>query len=669
MSNKSIMSRFVHMFSDGIKQEQPENTFSDAIGFTTIKGSEKSGFISSKTGNKKWIGMPETANIRAERYMAEYDQWILLVLVNGVGEVGLADEKTKQYTKLIDDTVLDRPLGIQECVWTKMIVNVHANCNRVKIYFQTNEVYRVIELFDPCCDFKNTLLMKATCLGVLSVKPVRGLGQLVNGSYKAVLRVFDKDKNDTNFGTTSQPMYVADGDYRIDEVTKYGLVIEGFNMPQDYNFAELVIIENIDGADRYKVINNVGFSEGFFSYVYTGAEGYYADDKNVDINNRRQQYFNGQDIFEEEGSCFLANVRPQRNYNLQKIVNGFRVGYKRWMMSAKYAKDWKGLRENENYDFFIWFNGKDGTRTIAYNLINHMPEPTGTVPPGSDNNCQNCDVPYWATADTSVRTKLFVDEDACISSVKYRETFENDISSGSPESIVAKITRINTDDAVTSFVCNGSCATGGCNSLEGCNGGSCNGGSCANSEDGSDGVLPRAKSYDNGLTDNPYEDLEINGDIAELCEMLDCNKLTIQAIVVGIIDGLYAIANSIRIGFHLEPLTNPYSPPNCQCSELQDLKNWRYKKFLESKIADEATKTSFKETKRIKSKYPCTTEGEKAYYGQICYECQDGYWNFVNNEISKASEMKRTKTVKKREIAVSVVSPFDEQVQPKLHAI
>lgn len=631
MSNLSIFTRFVAMFSDGIKQEQPKNTFSDAIGWTAIKSSEKSGFISSETGNKKWIGMPSGYKLRGELYMAQYDQWVLLGLVKGKGEVGIADEKTKKYTTIITDDGLDRPLGLQSCVWTTLKVNIHANCSRVKIYFQTNEVYRVIELFDPCCDFSNTLLMKATCIGVLNVSAVRGIGTLVNGAYRAVMRIYDKDSNDTNFGTTSQPVSVADGDYRIDEETKYGLVIEGFNLPRDYNFAELVIVENINGADKYKVINDIGFADGYFSYVFTGAEGYYVDGKSADINNRKQQYFNGQDLEEEDGALFLTNTRAQRNYNLQKIVNTFRVGYKRWMVPIKYAKDYKGLRENENYDFCIWYNGMDGTRTISYNLINHMPEPEGTIPPNGYGNCQSCDVPAWAGQDTSRQTKLYWDQSACAISQSFRENFSNNFSANT-NSEVNPLAKIKTDDNITSFVCNGSCAEGGCTGEGGCSGGSCEGASCFNASNGSDGLLPRSKGYDDDLFNNE-EDPIINNDTQELCAILNCDRVTLQAIATSFIQGLYEIANAIRLGFSLDPIENPYQHPNCVCSSLAELQTWKMSFITDMKAVDDLYKTSYKSTKHIPSEFPCTTPGEKAYVGQICYECVDGYWNYINNEI------------------------------------
>ena len=627
--------RFSHCHSDGIKQEQPENTFSDALGWTVIKSSESKGYVSSINGNKKFIGMPAGFKLRGEVYLPEFDQWIFLGLVGGIGQVGIADEKTKTYRTIVTDGELDRPLGLKECKWTKIEVNIHANCNRVKIYFTTNKVYRVIELFDPCRDFSDTLLFKPTCVGVLTVTPVKGIGILTNGSYRAVLKVFDKDNNDTNFGQQSQPVTISDGDHRYDEETNYGLLIEGFNLPKDYNYAELVILENTTGAWKPKVINDVPFGDGFFQYVYTGNEGYYADGKVADINNKKQQYFEGDGIDSHDSALLLHDIMPVRNFNLQKYVNNFKVGYKRWVVPIKEAKYYTGLKENENYSFCVWFNGKDGTKTISYPLINPRVKPNdGVIGAGDGGNCTECEIPQWAGRDTSIRTKLYLDFDACDIGRLFERSNNNNLHKGDNKidpAINDLRKKISTDDNVPSYICNGSCAAGGCNSPGGCSGGSCGGTSCASGSDGSDGALPRIREEEN---DSPLEqETYIDDSYVELCEITNCDKLFFRAACQNIINGLYAIANSIREAFGLSQLEVPDTLPNCTCQVYEDLKSWYNTKAEILKENKERNKTSYKQLKYLPTAYPCTSPGERRYVGQICYECRGGKWNYVNNVI------------------------------------
>lgn len=607
----NIFSRFTNMFSDGIKQEQPKNTYSDAIGYTGIKGSEGAGFITSSTGNIPWIGMPDGFNIRGEKYMPEYDQWILMGIAGGQGQIGVADHRTKQYTTLITDAILDRPLGLQANVWTRVEVNVHANCNRIKVYFQTNRIYRVVELYDPCCTFDNTLLMKPTCVSSLSVEAIKGIGQLVNGAYRASIKVFDKDLNDTNFSQISQPITVADGDYRIDEVTTYGLIIEGFNMPNDYNMAELVIIENINGKNNYKILNNVGFGEGYFHYTYTGAEGYYADGKLADILNRKQQYFRGEGIAEHDNALLLFNTEPQRNYNLQKIVNGFRVGYKRWLVPTKHADKYKGLRENENYDFCIWYNGKDGTRTISYPFINHISGGGGSVGPGGDGNCQNCDVPGWATTDTSQQTRLFL-VDACSINRAFKKTYTNRLNRKrsyernprrkivSNESIKSKTDR---------------------------------------SRSGGGGVGTRSdnesQNQSDGSETSNIEDLNDNS-TQELCDLTSPCLQTYIIVANELKAAFYVMINSMREYFGLPPIVFPDTQLTyCVCSLAANVENYlgeKYEPVIEE--TENNTRTRYDSTRHITTDYPCTEEGEIRCGGtQVCYECKGGKWQYINNSI------------------------------------
>lgn len=602
-----IFSRFSFLYKDSIKQEQPQNTYSDAIGYTGIKGSEQSGYITSATGNIKWIGLPKDFDLRGFKYMPEYDQWVFMGLSGGKSEIGVADHRTKQYTKLIDDSLLDRPIGLQPCVWTNIEINVHANCNRIKVYFQTNRVYRVIELYDPCCDFRNTLLMKATCTGVLSVQAVRGMGNLVNGSYAASVMLFDKDQNENNFNQISSFIAVADGDYRIDEETTYGLVIEGFNFPIEYNMAELVVVENIRGANMYKVVPNIGFGAGYFHYTYTGSEGYYAEGKLMQILAKKQGYFRGEGIAEHDNALMLFNVEPQRNYNLQQYVNNFRVGYKRWLVPVVDAEKYKGLRENENYDFSIWYNGKDGTRTIAYNFINNMPEPGGTVPPGG-NNCQNCDLPIWATQDTSVRTRLY-SVDVCQANRLFMKFYENNLktkrnSERNPRSNNSSDENIKTKEERRFF--------------------------------GSRRTSSRSSSQEqeNGGEDFNLDGSNLNG-TQELCDMINPCYTTGIIVFNEIKHAFYIMINSMREYFGQDPYPFPDTDlPNCMCSTAISVENYideKYNKQYEE--AENTYRTKYDEVKYINSSYECTNEGERRCGSQVCYECIGGKWKYINNAI------------------------------------
>ncbi len=616
MANTGIFGRFSSMFSDGIKQEQPEHTVSDAIGWTVVKGSEGSQIYTSETGNKEWINLPENYLLRGKVYLEEYDQWVFLGLNNGTGEVGIADEKNKTYTTIVTDNDMDRPLGLQDCVWTQIRVNVHARCTRIKIYFQTNNIYRVIELFDPCKDFSNTLLMKPTAVSILQVTKVNGIGNLDNGAYRACLRIKDDDGNDTNFGPTSQPIYIADGDFRVSETTNYGLVIEGFNLPLEYNLGELVIQETFDGGDKYKVINDVGFGGGYFHYQYTGSEGYYSESKLADINNKYQRYFRGEGLEEVEGSLLLFNVELTRNFNLQKYVNKFKLGYKRWLVPIAEAKNYKGLKENENMDFSIRFNGIDGTKTIAFPFINHIEEPEGFVPPGDEGNCQSCIVPIWATKDTSKRTKLYINDVNDISQ-NFRETFTSENTNITGE--VNPTPGIATKEKPKSFVCTGSCEPG---SIPG---GSCNGTICGVDPQY---VLPRTIG-----PEIEEEEPVFNTDIEDLIIDTQFIRDAGKSIYIAFQQNLLELTNAtIRCCGGTE-IEKDFDYPDITMDALNVIRDYFIKITERIKTTSEITKTPYDQIKYIDTGWPCTSPGEVRCPGNECYECKDGTWKYKNNHI------------------------------------
>ena len=629
MANVNIFGRFLSMFSDGIKQEQPENTVSDAIGWTVVKGAEGAAYYTSETGNKKWIDLPEGYNLRGKVYLEEYDQWVYMGITQGRGEVGIADEKTKTYTTIVTDDDLDRPLGLQDCIWTQIRVNVHARCTRIKIYFQTNNIYRVIELFDPCKDYSNTLLMKPTAVSILQITTVKGIGTLDNGAYRACLRIMDDDGNDTNFGPTSQPVYIADGDYRVSETTTYGLVIEGFNLPPEYNLGELVIQETFDGGDKYKVINDVGFGGGYFHYQYTGSEGYYSESKLADINNKYQRYFRGEGLEEVEGSLILFNVELTRNFNLQQYVNKFKLGYRRWLVPIKDAKYYKGLKENENYDFSIRFNGIDGTRTIAFPFINHMTEPEGSVAPGGAGNCQSCLVPVWATKDTSERTKLFINDINEVSQ-NFRDTFTSENTNITGE--VNPTGRIATKEQPTSYVCTGTCGPG---SIPG---GSCNGTICG--VDPEFGTLPRTTQP---LNEN--EEPTYNTDVENLISNTQFVRDAGKAIYIAFQENLLELTNAtIRCCGGTE-IEKDFDYPDITLDTMNVVKDYFLEVVDRINAANEVSKTPFNEVKYINTGWPCTSPGEIRCPGDECYECRNGTWQYKNNHIiyrNRATKFERT---------------------------
>jgi hypothetical protein len=596
MPIKSIVRLFSHLYRDGIPQEQPDHTYTNSYGTTKKQADHALSYISSDTANKISVCLPEGADLRGCYELEEEDVFITFILNGGQSEVGVVDYKRKQYMKVMDDSSsgLDMPLGFSPCVWTDIDVNYVSHCNNIHIYFQTDNVYRVINITDPCCDYTDTKLCRPKCVAVAKVVVIDGMGRLANGSYKVSVRVKDSDGNPTNYSITSQPLSVAHGDFRPGEEGKGALAMEIADLPKEYSLADIVIIGTIDSKKTYRVIENVGYGNGYLRYTYTGVEGYVADgdDKLTELTSRIKHNYNGADHESVDGRLVLFNVEPERDWSLQQYVNKMEVFYKRWAVPMSEAKNYKGLKANEMYIPAIGFNFDDGTRTKAFEFINHM----GQCAPIGEQ-CGTCAVPTYQ--DTSQRTKLYI-TDANELSKAFQEQFSNSNEKFEFDNNITP--KIDPRDTSTE-----------------------------SATDPGNIVDPPTTSGDEGdvqgfLTPGDEEALDYAD---EYLDCANCNRSFLDNLIIAIADFFGANSSLYMDCWH--------SPIDCAREQALPNANKNFAKI------DADTKTPSDKIKYIDTQIACSKEGEIRCSGQTCYECQGGKWKYVNNayHYDKQTEYKR----------------------------
>lgn len=611
----NIFRRLLHLYMDGVKQEQPLHTMSDAVGIQKINDSYQSGYVATEMGTFEGVKLPNGLVIRGKYFVAHRNEWIVLAKSSESDEVGSVNLNDMTYRTIVADADLDRPLDLDKDIWTQMRVNFHGQC-RFKIYFQTKMIYRVIEIDDPCRNKEtNTLLMKPTCVGFINITAVPGMGQLPNGAYSANIKVFDQDGNDTNYGTNSQVVYVADEDYEVAEDVKWGLVIEAYNLPKDYTRIEMTIVETIAGDTRPRVIDNIYYGEGYFRYVYTGREGNIATkDHFGKMMAKIQHDFKGEGIETHNGAVFLFNVEDPVQMNLQKYVNQMRIGYRRYLVPIEDAKYWPSFRANEKYIFSINGNLTDARRTMGYEFINHnVPGDNTVIPPGSSGNCTGCPMPIWMGKDTSVQTKLFY-------------------KGGIPE---FEYTQKNPDleyfaNSVPQIVASPGGAGG------------------RSSEENPETPVP----------DQPNL-------LSKYCAMGQCERAAVVSILTGVMMAWYDFVNGL-FAILSDGSAEPVGPreielPDCVCSTLNNLDNAVFDDYfpLFERI-DTETKTREDQVRLIKTERTCdaSDEGKKIFGSNgICYECQGGYWHYVNNAMVPEQDSFITKKADSTKVNAAKGSP------------
>lgn len=605
-NDNNIKKRFNFLWQDGIQSEAPQDTYWDAYTMASLQSAVDQKFISSDFANKLSTTLPDQYNLRGSLAIEERNIHILFGLRAGTGEIGIFDERTNDYRKILDDGDLDYPLGLNPDIWTNIFPNVHGNCNRIKLHFSTNKLYRVVDITDPCCDeWKNdpdepdTLLFKPKCFPPAIITVDSGGGRLENGSYQVALQLKDEDLNRTNYNQFSELKVVAEKDFLPGQETNASLNIRVSGLPYEYTIGDLVILEHVRGKVRVKVIENVGAGNGDLFYTYTGSEGYYADENKVaEVLAEIKHNYMGDGMGVHERRLILFDTVMDRNWNLQKYVNQWEVKYKRWVVPTKDAHKHLSLRPNENYIPAVRFNLTDNRHTIWFPMVNKNKSGDEMV----NHPCFNCQVPRWSISDTSRRTNLFFETPLELATaISQEEAKLKDYISGLNEP------HLNHKKDNLAF-----------------------------------------RSSDDPATS------EEGGGGENICDAMDCalehyNKK--QNVFVRAYNAVVNAINNVAVALGFEPglLGDPIEPDpytkDCTCEYAKDIENEAgddAEKLVN--IIDHGKAPREREYKKLKTNKECEPfqEGEVAVIGGAYCECKDGYWHYINNGIAAQPQRKQS---------------------------
>lgn len=605
-------SVFQFMNQDGLINDSDQASYRCAYTVGKLQENVRSGNIAYDYANKFCLHLPPGSHLKGHYYMEELDWHIFLNTASGEDHIGIFDERKKTYNKIVTNAKLDMPLNFSGPRWRNMAVNVHGNCNRINIVYSDDDmIYRHVHVTDPCCEKRveiETKLFRPRCFEPGSVRAIRGSGHVRNGAYQVALECHDTENNRTNYSRLSDVVLVADDDYVAGQEVRYGLSIRFEGLPAEYSRGRLVVIESIGGGLKYKVIDNVGIGEGTLTYTYTGSEGYYDPEILKDVLFRKRMNFRGEGVFEHKGRLGLDNVQPKRNWNLQKLVNTFQVRYKRWIVPIDKAHLFPTLPPNEKISLAIRFNGIDGApETDYFALVNDNVAGTNMV----TSPCINCPVPEWMVTDTSKRTDLYFSDTAFDISKKIRSGIETknpvDISkylagAGQPSGGFSAPIEVTTSS-----------------------GGSSDGELDTRSSSSGGAVL------EGGDNQNPDEGYQLSED-SVTCSISKATLACLNTFFVWVTALIESIVVAIGGNFSVDPWEIPV---DCLCSPIEEKAAEERAKVQE--IKDEVEKasreTSVDSGEKIykKTKQTCKNDGDVRFEGQMCYECKDGHWHYVEN--------------------------------------
>lgn len=420
------------MYLDSLVSSQPDGTYRESWGITNKTDDESLFGVSNASANEIHIKLPNGI-IRALLYVEERDYYIAFFKMNsGVSEIGILDEKSKSYIKVVDDNDLQEPLKFSDAEWNSVTAKVMQPCNNLYLYWSNSDYYYRINIDDKCRDWKSKpiRLMREHCIGKIEAVIMDG-GNLPNGIYQAFMRLRDSDGNQTNWFRVNQPIPIGqghDGDNMAGDNSRKSINIKTEGLHEDYGIVDIGIFSTVGGVSVSKWVDTVAYGKGKVDYHYRGDTGKEIPISISEVIGRKDMYIRGSNLAQFDGRLVLYNLIANNNIDWQGDVNNFKIYWQVYGVPIREAHKYKGLRPNENYWFGIHENYTDGTKSADFMFIGRDGSNSTMIQiPGCD-----CEVPEWEVKDTTIVTNTFCDLSKLIHGNKVditmTETGANDIT-------------------------------------------------------------------------------------------------------------------------------------------------------------------------------------------------------------------------------------------------
>lgn len=377
--SKKVLNEFGRMWLDSPRSLQPAGTYRHAYNAVNTTDLESNFGLSNEQSNELFTNIPGT--VRGMVYVEERDQYVVFVDNNGLGQVGIIDEKDRKYI-CVTNAEIAPELGVCVDQWIDCEVKVVQPCNNLYLYWSSGDVYKRINLDDPCCKFEEIELIKPVCVANIETDLVELGGGLANGIYQFAARPVDTEGNEANWSRISNSISVSDGDHKPGERSSMAinLKISGLDN-RDFHLVDLAVISTIDNVttvEKFATISsNSGVSEA--NYLYTGKTGRESSMLLSDILTRTNRYIKGKNLIQYDNRLILYNLRSLHNLDYQRKANEIVTKFDAYVVPLEEAHRFKGLRPNEAYWFGIRFNYIDGTSSKNF------------IIPGGESDKDPCD--------------------------------------------------------------------------------------------------------------------------------------------------------------------------------------------------------------------------------------------------------------------------------------
>jgi hypothetical protein len=409
-SNNIITNTFSKFMNRDIHKDGGDNTSYRYALNAVAKDTEQFSFLSNEHSNRLCKDFGST--IVGATYIESRNSTIVF-LQNG--ELHLLNNDSCSSQFIASDTEFGCDWGFKGCEYVYAELKTMHPCGDMHAYWSSGCQYywvNIDEMLDPvrkqalkdtikeernqCSDRTCDYFKVFKCVLKPKLVPIASDqgGAIPTGAYQFVGRLFDRDKNYSNWHNISDPVYVGSENNQCGERSTGLIEVHISNLDCKFDGIELAVIQTVAGQTTAKRLADLHYNAGNTSYTYYGTEGTPIDIAEILI--KTNTYIQGQDLLQKDGRLWLYNIKQHRNLDYQRRANEIQTYWMEYQFTYEQAARLgiKSHMRDETYAYGIQWNYCSGKKSPVF----HIPAisgSSGAVSATSDNS----------PAATSVYTK------------------------------------------------------------------------------------------------------------------------------------------------------------------------------------------------------------------------------------------------------------------------
>lgn len=336
----------------------------------------------------------------------------------------LPQKENCNYTTIVNADCLGFSIDSPIQSWVKV-----DDCN-IRIYFTDNTFtglryidydYQkktisncpLVETDELDCD--KIKVFKDVCYPKIQHEVVRAGGENKAGTYQFAIAYSDSLGNPIgHYFYVTNPIPLSDREITVetDYIVNQTIQLTIYDLSQEFQNFNIVVIKTINNTSSVHLVQTLSVTDQVITYNYTGVDRNLIQDLSIDQIFARYPYYSQAELItESNGYVLWGNVKQDRIFNLQPVVNNLRLkwitvelnegDYKNPILASKYRSN---LRD-EVYSYSVEFTKTNGQSTARF----HLPGPTkaevnAQLPSGhtTDDIISNNDVIQVDNCDTAL---------------------------------------------------------------------------------------------------------------------------------------------------------------------------------------------------------------------------------------------------------------------------